>query len=79
MKGISITTKELEFENDLKNHSKEVKNLQLRIKNRDNRIDELENNLDFANDTTDEYVTFMKKLVLSLPKRFNNRINYIKK
>lgn len=28
---ISITTKELEIENDLKNHSKEVKNLQQRI------------------------------------------------
>ena len=41
---ISITTKELEIENDLKK----------KIKTRDDRIEELEDDLESANDTIDE-------------------------
>ena len=57
-----LTTILEHYEDDLKNHSKEVKNLQQRIKNRDNKINELEYKLDFANDTIDELEVKVSKL-----------------
>ena len=57
-----LTTILEHYEDDLKNHSKEVTNLQQRIKNRDNKINELEYKLDFANDTIDELEDKVSKL-----------------
>ena len=50
------------YEEDLKNHSKEVKNLQQKIYNRDKKIEELEEDLNYANDRVDELEDKVSKL-----------------
>ena len=50
------------YEEDLKNHSKEVKNLQQKINNRDKKIEDLEEDLSYANDRVDELEDKVSKL-----------------